>query len=110
MTIYEEAIYVASIQMEMTVIEHQRSIYTWWDFLGDVGGLFGILQSIAYPFITVSSLLLNTGIDQFLIESLFKVQKRMDYTHKLDDYIKRRKSVRLILCNWLFDRKNRRVQ
>ena len=69
----EEVVYRAFFQMDMTVIEHSRSIYTYWDFLGDVGGLFGILQSLAYPLIALSSLLLNTGIDQFLIESLFKV-------------------------------------
>ena len=52
-----EAIYTALIQLDMNVIEHSRSIYTWWDFLGDVGGLFEMLQFIAYPFIIIHSFL-----------------------------------------------------
>ena len=28
------------------VVSHQRSIYTFWDYLGDVGGLFDMLKLI----------------------------------------------------------------
>ena len=69
----EGVVYSGIIELDMTVIEHSRSIYTFWDFLGDVGGLFGMLQSFAFPLVGFCSLLLNTGLEQYLITSLFKV-------------------------------------
>ena len=32
--------------------EHARSIYTIWDLLGDIGGLFDMLRLLKSPFVT----------------------------------------------------------
>ena len=58
-TVGEDVIYEARILMDMTVIEHSRWVYTMWDFLGDVGGLFEMLQKIAHPGIAIIHFLLN---------------------------------------------------
>ena len=34
-------------------IENQRAIYTFWDFLGDVGGLFDMLKLLGQVFIAI---------------------------------------------------------
>ena len=36
-------IYEGVLLLHKTVVSHERSIYTFWDFLGDIGGLFSIL-------------------------------------------------------------------
>ena len=55
------------------IIEHSRSIYTIWDLLGDVGGLFDMLILLAKPILSLYSLLIYSGIDSYLNQSLFKI-------------------------------------
>ena len=62
------SLYSAVIEMDSTIVYHKRSIYTFWDFLGDVGGLFEMLKLLAYPLTLVGSVLLGSGLDHFLIE------------------------------------------
>ena len=44
-----------------------RSIYTIWDLLGDIGGLFDMLKLIKSPFVTFFSFLLGAGLETHLI-------------------------------------------
>ena len=37
------SLYEGLIAINLDTVKHNRSIYTFWDFLGDVGGLLGIL-------------------------------------------------------------------
>ena len=41
--------YWLSIMLDPDIVEHQRSIYTIWDALGDIGGLFDMLKLLALP-------------------------------------------------------------
>ena len=91
-------------------VHHKRSIYTFWDFLGDVGGLFDMLKILAKPVLVIAHVLLGTGLDQYLLSSIFKVQKKMKSGHTLQDYIKRRQPFKASFCNVLFDRHNRKLQ
>ena len=59
--------------MNKDKISHRRSIYTFWDFLGDVGGLFDMLKLLVKPILAIGSLLFGSGLDKFLFESVFKV-------------------------------------
>ena len=54
-------------------MEHFRSIYTFWDLLGDVGGLLDMLILLGAPVLSVSSFVFGSGLEAFLIESLFKI-------------------------------------
>ena len=38
-----DSIYEGAISIDKAVQHYSRSIYTFWDLLGDVGGLLGIL-------------------------------------------------------------------
>ena len=39
--------FLGIFQMDMDKVVHSRSIYTVWDFFGDVGGLFDMLKLLA---------------------------------------------------------------
>ena len=69
-----------------------------------------MLQVIATPILSITASLLGSGLDHFLLRSLFKVQKRMDNTHTVADHIKRRKPFEAQICNWLCNRRNRRLE
>ena len=55
--------YMISIALDGDIIEHKRSIYTLWDMLGDVGGLFDMMKILTYLLLAFKSLLLGTGIN-----------------------------------------------
>ena len=42
------------VEMNTSIVTHQRSIYTLWDFLGDVGGLNDILCIFGQCLVLVS--------------------------------------------------------
>ena len=33
-------------ELSETMIQHKRSVYTFYDFLGDLGGLYGMLEIV----------------------------------------------------------------
>ena len=99
-----EGFYEAMIIMNSNLHLHHRSIYTIWDFFGDVGGLFDMLALLATPIFWFVTLIIGSGSDRFLIKTLFKVQRKMNDSHKVEDYIKRRKPLRAKRCNWICDR------
>ena len=41
------ALFQGAIVLDHSITHHKRSIYTVWDFLGDVGGLFDMLKLLA---------------------------------------------------------------
>ena len=87
-------IYEGVLLLDKTVVSHERSIYTFWDFLGDIGGLFSILQQLASPVLLLVSLVTGSGLQNFLIESIFRVQKGFDGSKGMTDYILRRKPLK----------------
>ena len=97
------------ILMNSNLHLHHRSIYTIWDFFGDVGGLFDMLAILSQPIFVFLTMIMGSGLDRFLIETIFTVQRRMNDSHKVEDYIKRRKPLRVKRCNWIFHRYNKRL-
>ena len=67
--------FVLSVSLDNDVVEHYRSIYTFWDLLGDVGGLIDMLILLATPIISVSTFVFGSGLETSIIQSLFKQQK-----------------------------------
>ena len=61
------------IEQDYTTVEHTRSIYTIWDLLGDVGGLFDMLKIIGSPLVSFLSFVVGSGLEIHLIQLLFKV-------------------------------------
>ena len=55
---------------------YTRAIYGFWDFLGDVGGLFDMLKIIVYPVTVLFTTLFRTGLNQYLLSALFQIEKK----------------------------------
>ena len=64
------------IYLSADLNEIKRSIYTIWDLLGDVGGLLEMLKLLASPLVTMFTLLSGAGLEKYIHESLFKVQRK----------------------------------
>ena len=50
---------------------HSRSIYTFWDLLGDIGGLFDILRLTIKPIIMLITAAFGTSLETFLVQAIF---------------------------------------
>ena len=89
---------------------HSRSIYTVWDFLGDVGGLFDMVKLLIQPLVTLSSALLGTGLHRYLISALFKRERHHRPNEGMITHILKRKPFHLQLCSWLCSQRDKRLQ
>ena len=68
-------------------IQHyERSIYTYLDFLGDVGGLDDALTIIAQIILFLVSLLTNSGPHEYILKKLFKRGKSVK-TKTFNDHV-----------------------
>ena len=51
------------LEVNTSLKTHQRSVYTFWDFLGDVGGLNDILCIIGQWLVLWIQLIVGSGFD-----------------------------------------------
>ena len=86
-----------------------RSIYTFLDMLGDIGGLFDALCYLSSMFIFTFSLFLNFGPDSFIVGSIFKTESKKEVNQV--KRIKRRRPMKIRLCSlmYLCDSKSERM-
>ena len=89
-------------------ISYSRAIYGVWDFLGDVGGLYDMLRLLAEPILAIISVLVGSGLDRFLIRSLFKKEKNFRLNEDVFSHIKHRKPTKVKWCNLLCDLRNKK--
>ena len=57
--------------MSSDTVHHSRTIYSFWDFLGDVGGLFDMLKLIGSIIVAFLSIVSGSGMNRYIISSLF---------------------------------------
>ena len=62
--------------LDSDTYEHKRSIYTFWDMFGDIGGLKEIAFIFASIIIGMKAFIFGSGLDQFLLTKLFFVGKK----------------------------------
>ena len=58
--------------MSLDSISYERSVYTLWDWMGDVGGLYGTLTIIGHYAVALVSYITGHGIVKEIIESLYR--------------------------------------
>ena len=58
------------------MIHHKRSVYTIYDLLGDLGGLFGMLEIFCQVLLTATTALFGDGLEQYLIGRIFKLETK----------------------------------
>ena len=71
---------------------HSRSVYTWYDFLGDVGGLNSTLWTFCIVLVSIKNTVFGSALSRYLIASLFKITNENTIkTHDLNQLSPRRK-------------------
>ena len=60
--------------MHQDTVTHTRVVYTFWDFLSDIGGLFDSLKYIVIPIISLVHAVLGNQLDRYLISRLLKFE------------------------------------
>ena len=67
----DNLLYSVVFNLKKEVIHHDRSIYTFLDLLGDIGGLFDALKGIFSILITLNFYIFGDPLHSFLLKSLF---------------------------------------
>ena len=69
----------------MTSLMHTRQVFSFWDFLADVGGLYDMLLILGGAVVSVFRLLTGSPMNRFIIKHLFKVErKKQSSSHSMD--------------------------
>ena len=69
-------VFRVNYSMNPDQVIYERSIYTFWDLAGDVGGLFDFLKLVGFQLTTFVSFLTGSGLDRFLVSKLFLREQR----------------------------------
>ena len=64
-----------TIEMDLSLIHYERTLYTFFELLSDVGGLSGILVTI---FTVVVSIWNFNSFENLMVSNLFKIKKRSE--------------------------------
>ena len=62
-----------TIEMDLSLIAYERTLYTFFELLSDVGGLSGILVTI---FTVIVSIWNFNSFENLMVSNLFKIKKR----------------------------------
>ena len=71
----ENLLFAATIKLASGVKHHKRSVYTAFDLLGDVGGLFDALKAIMSYFVALNFVILGNPINDYLLKAIFLQDK-----------------------------------
>ena len=63
-----------AFQASVDKVIHERRIYTFWEFLSDVGGLNEWLSVCGYYFVIVFNYVCGSGLSRHLFSQLFKFE------------------------------------
>ena len=53
--------------MDPTVFEIERSLYTIWDYFGDIGGFNDFIRVVGSMIMSISTYVKGSSLDRFLI-------------------------------------------
>ena len=90
---------------------YSRSVYTVWDWLGDLGGLYGTLYLMGSYIVKLTSYIAGDSLTLQLIENLYKFEaptKRRD-NRDISKWITHRRPAKLSYCTWLRCFQNRKT-
>ena len=69
---FEDSFGGFQIQMSLDIVNHNRSIYSFLDLLGDVGGLFSILLSLSQIIVSMAAFIFGISYENHLVKNIFK--------------------------------------
>ena len=67
------------IDMDLNVKQNLRSVYTFWDFLGEVGGLYGILLVFGNFLVYIFNTIYGSSLNWFLYAKLFAFERKKEF-------------------------------
>ena len=62
--------------MHPDIVEQNRTVYTFWDVMGDLGGLYDALKLLVGLFVSITSTLTGSSLNRFLISKIFKFDRK----------------------------------
>lgn len=62
-------------EMHEDVIEERRQVYSFWDYIGDIGGLNDFLQVVGGILMSICTTIRGSGLNKYLVERLFYIEK-----------------------------------
>ena len=60
-----------NFSMDLTTMSHQRRVFTFQDFEGNGGGLYGILVIIGSQIVTAFNFVIGSNLERFLAAQIF---------------------------------------
>ena len=67
--------------MDFDTYLHKRSVYTFWEMFGDVGGLKELAFIFASITMGIKAFLFGSGLDHFLLSQLFLMGRKKQSNH-----------------------------
>ena len=99
-------VFKLNFAMNQDQVIYERSIYTFWDLAGDVGGLFDFLKLVGFQLTTFISFLTGSGIDRFLVSKLFfREQRKLSTSENIQKVVENRKSAKFM--TWICLRRSK---
>ena len=101
--------------VNLTLVESRtvfkRSIYTFLDWLGDIGGLLDALRLIGNIIMTGYILIIGNPLSFYLVNSLFKRERQERYNSSLTDFdnIKSRQTFSMKFCTIFRTKKEKKL-
>ena len=68
--------------LDRDVSHHNRAIYTSFDLLGDVGGLFDALKGIMSFVVTIYFQIFGNPLDEYLLKAVFRKNPKKEILKK----------------------------
>ena len=109
-----ESLHSYYFMMHPDVVYQQRAIYTFWDVISDMGGLFDAMKLIGSFVMSCFTMLTGRSLESYLITKLFKFGRQKHKLHSnnnSEENIKRNITQRIpakfSACRWLLKRRER---
>ena len=81
-----------SIDPDVTI--QKRIIYTFWDLLGDVGGLFGSLALLGSKYFWFVGIFTGSRMKQFMYGEILRLERKPSQNYVTESSLEKVKSIR----------------
>ena len=93
---------VFTFYLNQDTVFYSRTIYSVWDCLSDIGGLFDSLRYLVYPVLLLAEEVFGNQLHRFLVGKLFKLEAKKSNKKKFTPIklIEKRKNAYFSMFDW----------
>ena len=98
-------------ETELSSIQNSRAVFSFWDLLGDVGGLNDMLTLMGGWIVSLIQIFTGSGLNRYIFKNLFmfETKKKKDKTDsngtdQINNQTRKRRSATFPWCFWLQNR------